>query len=91
MGSVSDGAFQKIERVDERESDVVYKASKVFNTLVLFDQVVKGDVKGTGDMDTPVGYPLVCGVCGNEIGFQRGNTYYLMNMIEEDGYCCCVC
>ncbi len=91
VDSVKKGIFRSISRESERKGSVVYKASTVFNTLVLFNEPLQGELDGKKDKKAFLGYPVVCEVCGNEIGFKHGDDYYLMNMIEEDGACCPLC
>ena len=80
------GVLSNVNRKYEKDGSNVFLAKKVYNCYVVGESSAQATVSDGNKKDhVRLGNPVVCSVCGNEIGFKSNNEYLLMNMIEEDG------
>ena len=83
---VTKGLLSNVQRDYEKSGSHTFVARKVYNCYVVGVRPIQATVtEGDKSQSLSLGHPVICSVCGNEVGFKKGNLYYLMNMIEEDG------
>ena len=83
---VKNGVLSNVNRKYEKDGSNVFLAKKVYNCYIVGENSVQATVSDGNKKDhVRLGYPVVCSICGNEVGFKSNNEYLLMNMIEEDG------
>ena len=83
---VTKGLLSNVQRDYEKSGSHTFVARKVYNCYVVGVRPIQATVtEGDKSQSLSLGHPIICSVCGNEVGFKKGNLYYLMNMIEEDG------
>lgn len=86
ISRVKNGILSNVNRKYEKDGSNVFLAKKVHNCYVVGESSVQATVSdGTKKNNVYLGHPILCSVCGNEVGFKSGSEYLLMNMIEEDG------
>ena len=83
---VTEGLLSNVRRDYEKAGSHTFVARKVYNCYVVGANPIQATVaEGDKSQSLSLGHPIICSVCGNEVGFKKGNLFYLMNMIEEDG------
>ncbi|KAK8821232.1 hypothetical protein WA538_005860, partial [Blastocystis sp. DL] len=83
---VTKGLLSNVQRDYEKSGSHTFVTRKVYNCYVVGVRPIQATVtEGDKSQSLSLGHPIICSVCGNEVGFKKGNLYYLMNMIEEDG------
>lgn len=80
--------YNKIRSIDEAKVSSVFITQAPCNFYVKAgpakDILIRKDSK---TIKENVGVPVECAVCGNQLGFKKGEDYILMNLIEENGVC----
>ena len=83
---MKNGVLSNVNRKYEKDGSNVFLAKKVYNCYIVGENSVQATVSDGNKKDhVRLGYPVVCSICGTEVGFKSNNEYLLMNMIEEDG------